>query len=66
MGTEKKILCHNELLHMIQCVKFYKRENIVPNCMRSNKYYQECIFNELKRDSNAFSNKEIEVHMQLK
>lgn len=30
------------------------------------KYYQECIFNELKRDYNAFSKKEIEVHMQLK
>ena len=51
---------------MIQCVKFYKRENIVPNCMRSNQYYQECIFNELKRDSNAFSKKEIEVPLLLK
>ena len=55
MGTKKKILCHTELLHMIQCLKFYKRDNLVSKCMESKEAYQECTFQELKRDPNAFN-----------
>ena len=55
MASEKQILCHAELLRMIQCLKFYKRDNLVSKCIEAKLAYQDCIFNELKRDSNSFT-----------
>jgi len=55
MENENKILCHAELLRMIQCLKFYKRDNLVSKCIESKQAYQDCIFNELKRDGNSLT-----------
>ena len=55
MEREKQILCHAELLRMIQCLKFYKRDNLLSKCLEAKQAYQDCIFNELKQNNNSFT-----------